>query len=511
MITTNIIDGRDRFRSRNSRQSDAAAALEKRIAATARVPDADKVVFAQNLGKLAHRVDTAVPLRGARLVVEQAGLDSIWDKRKRFIRLPGEAAPPPIAGGDYGSSGATFVRLARAAGRLLAASQRPESIEVECGMAVRSLAIGTTFLPTYTPLTGPDRSAKDLLDDYASVVSQAISERTRLEDLWSVLQDASFGVRPIWEDEAEAMTIPPFYRLPEGFSESLFSSGITDAVFDMKAPGWSGWAYPALTIGAIAIKASARLFFIPAAKAHLFDDIDENGQPSSAARRWLRSTGIGEDSFYEDFAETLFDPDKGFGWREVTVSALRSVVLEVVKGREGRPNLSLAVPGGKGDLAFAEHDFDLPKAEELLLGPGNCSQTALVSVGSETVVLVYGRPFNSQCPERPGVVGFLDFMWDDEQEISKFDEGGWTDESAMAALLLGGEHRFYPNKPFSDPNGVPIHRGSIGAGLYSNLMNAPDEYRFDKLLIEQARITAEAGLGFQEALIEQSREALRRI
>ena len=79
-------------------------------------------------------------------------------------------------------------------------------------------------------------------------------------------------------------------------------------------------------------------------------------------------------------------------------------------------------------------------------------------------------------------------------------------------MLLGAkDYRFYPINEESEPTGQALTVGSIGASLLNNLNATIKENRFTELLIQKAKIRAEAGLKFYEAMLEEHKEAIRRI
>ena len=79
-------------------------------------------------------------------------------------------------------------------------------------------------------------------------------------------------------------------------------------------------------------------------------------------------------------------------------------------------------------------------------------------------------------------------------------------------MLLGAEDiRFYPTNLEADPIAGVLRSGSVGASLLSNLNAKSDANSITNLLIEKAALTAEAGLKFYEAMLEDHRSAIRKI
>ena len=98
-----------------------------------------------------------------------------------------------------------------------------------------------------------------------------------------------------------------------------------------------------------------------------------------------------------------------------------------------------------------------------------------------------------------------------DDEFHSASDVGWSGEPQGASLLFSGNNRFIPILPTCEPVAGPLRSGSIGAGLLHNALTAPNSQKVSTLLIEKARLTADAGLRFHEAMIDQYREALRTI
>ncbi len=201
--------------------NDALAELFKTLEGSARLTASDKPIFATNLGKLAARLSPDDPLDGARRIVLQAGNESLWPtKRKKYFRLPGEDAPPAGKDGAYASNPSQFRKLAEAAGELLCASKKPEAIELEKSKAVKALADGSSFMPHYVPTNISDKSAIELLDEYAARLVRAIKSKTRITQLWDILKTTQIGLESFWADEATD-AIPSPYGSAAEFPTSL--------------------------------------------------------------------------------------------------------------------------------------------------------------------------------------------------------------------------------------------------------------------------------------------------
>ena len=174
---------------------------------------------------MASRINKNKPLNGAKQIVDQSGQEGIWQKRKRFFRLPGEDTPDNGIDGEYASNPATFIALAQAAGELLCKSTKPEAIERERQAAVKSLITGSSYSPTFVPSNSADISAVALLDEYAQVLAEAIESRTNITELWKVLETTDIGVEGFREDEAEPSPFGDAANVPKQLSDDCLENG----------------------------------------------------------------------------------------------------------------------------------------------------------------------------------------------------------------------------------------------------------------------------------------------
>ena len=128
--------------------------------------------------------------------------------------------------------------------------------------------------------------------------------------------------------------------------------------------------------------------------------------------------------------------------------------------------------------------------------------------------------FNKKLP-----IGILPHGWikleqqnwlNDGHDFYEFEEtigaNGWTEDRFLARVLLGAEDlRFYPVNPEAKPIAGVLRKGSVGASLLNNLNAKSDANSITNQLIEKAALTADAGLKFYEAVLEEHRAAIRKI
>ena len=509
--------------------------LKERIAKTKRLQKGDKPSFACNLGVLAARLSPQDPLEGVRRIIAQSGQRGVWEKRRRYFRLPDEDASDPNSEGAYASNPQAFLRLAEAAGALLCASRDAAILERERERAIKVLATGTSFLPTFVPSSSADQSAKELLDEYASVLSEAVKSRTQLTKLWKVLETTPLDVEVLSADEVAAADPLPEAAIVPGEVFSL-AEGEVAVLSPAKNPlaSETKWSQPSIFIGHVAVSQSLRAFCIPPQRKPLFSSTPGYHETlSDEDRQWMISVGF-------DFENSKF-PGYDFnyeriGWKEICVSILFPVYIGIFKDYYGNPEPRVSFYGGAFERVGAferENIYELLKNESRISKSNlTLAQTKYVHCADGTshdINIFYQKPFDPEfAPDSPAIA-ILPGQWDigpDETEWQSRDvwiEGGpeelwsideaedWTDSELVYELLMGEKARFYPALPQSDQVGGVLPEGSIAASLLYNAQHASRENRITQMLIDKAGQRADAGLKYYEALLDEARSAIHRI
>lgn len=499
--------------------------LEDRIRACSRLRAEDKPVFAVNLGVLAERVNPTSPLDGAREIVETSGVDGVWAKRKRYFRLPGEEAPRAGKDSAYASSGPTFVNLAEAAARLIAPSASPELAEVEKARAIRILAQGSSFLPVWTPTDPGEKTAKGLLDEYAARIVEMVRRETRLLELWSVLDDTPIDLEAFDNEEYDAVSPSAFGDAAEYPVELLrphFRDFIVAARF---VPGGinPSWARPSLELGRVVYGRDLHMLVIPEGMRDLFAEQHWDGL-SSEALDWLATCGFGRLSLTEG-DEDDEEVAAMLGWKKISLRACLRLALGIARGDDQQPKFELDTFAADEIFAFGDGGihcgFVGQNLSEVIEGLGNSVQHASSLIGEDhpdipsntAIYFVFARPVDRKKQDRAEVVGILMDDWYMQPDMSKMIHGvtGWTESAKAAELLVGDEASFHPTVDQCEPEAGPLREGSVGSALLYNALNASAENRVAGLLAERARLTADAGLRFHEAMVETYRDAIRKI
>lgn len=513
----------------SGRQNDLQE-LYDRLAGPHRLAVTDKPIFARNLGDLAARLSPENPLEGARRIVMHSGNESLWPtKRKKFFRLPGEDAPAAGKDGDYGSYPIQFRKLAEAAGELLCKSNKPELIQNWKMQAIKSLATGSSFMPTFLPVGISTQSAKDLLDEYATVLAEAVKSRTKITELWEILANTPIGLEI---DEEISGPYGDAAIFPRSLLTPMYRNGVKSGRLTTTS-AWADdeWSKPCLHIGSVAFPAKMRIFCIPEDKRHLFacKPGGDRRLPIEALE-WLQSAGF-------DLEERRFPGlsagDDSFGWRDAQAHIILEAGLSITHDGDAQPKVEIHL---WGDMAYAANLIgnDSPKVQsniEILTSNNGMTQTwCMDALDLEGLEVVYDRPFIPSKDTEAAAIGLAPPCWqlgegagewtapdiwiDDDPNDGIYANNytrGWTEERFIAKLLMSDETEFHPIIPESDPIGGVLPSGSMGASLLRNAHSASSANRITQLLIDKVALTAETGLRFYEAMVDDYRSAINRI
>ncbi len=499
--------------------------LEEQLHKTARLSQSDRRQLALNMGTLATRIDPEAPLEGAMTIIRKSDLQELRQKRKRVIRLPGEDAPESSATGEYVSSGATFLTLAKTAAAILSTGQRAEYIEHETQAAIRTLLKGTSFLPTYVPKTQAERSIKSLIDDYASRLAQAVGDRTRIMELWDRLQDSPVGLAVGAPDENLLSVFGPVADVPKPLLQPYLSS-VVDEVHFVAGKAHDGWCHPTIYLGRVAIRSKVLALAIPEELKDCFlEDGIGSARISDCAREWMDS--VLPDGDLDRLDELDPKERENAGIETATLSSICKIALKALPGNNGQPSLSLAVydAGYSRALEPESNPFTSGFAHAVLDGAIQDDLIELYPDDENTWAVLFNAFPVEIGPDGNFVVDDEDEGAEDEKrflvayedaervyyDFATMQGPNWTDSPQFAELLLSGKHQFFPEVPGCATTASPLPPESVGAALIANLETAADTDRIDKMLIEKARLTADAGLAFLDALMERSRAALDRI
>lgn len=511
---------------------DVHSELMNRLAKSRRLQAGDKPIFAKNLGSLAARVSPNDPLEGARLIVKKAGNESLWPtKRKKFFRLPNENAPPAGKSGEYASNPAQFRKLAEAAGELLCTSTKPEKVEASRKECIKALVKSSSFMPVYVPADASTQSARDLLNEYALAVGEAVKNRTRILELWEILQHTPIGLE-VFSDEEMMEAEPSPYGEVANFPRSLLQPSYYPHITHGRLSPSYGypWANPKLKIGSVAHERAIRLFCIPPDKQNLFPpSLWSHRRLAPEAIRWMATVGFDpENASFPPLEMSSTD----CGWKEAKAALLQDVCLGVEYTDNEMLGLELQLVG---DWPFAleveSHAVSsLMEKAELAADPKMTQHFTCKVDELFPVDVIFNAPFDPSNPSDVYAIGLLpdgwqydiydyedvkEFVWTKEGEMEELNVRdrvqGWTDDEYIAKFLLDDAGVFIPALPNADPVAGLLPAGSIGAALLQNAKVAQGASRISQLLIERATLIADTGLAFYEAMVDEYRSAIRNI
>ena len=520
----------------------------------------DKRRFAMNLGKLAARVDPDKPLRGAQQIIKRSKQEGIEEKRKRYFRFPNEDAPDTGRGGEYASNPATFVALAEAAGEELSKSPNQKIIDRHRKDAFKSLLRGSSFMPEFIPSNASDMDAKQVLEEYASTLATAIEQRTKIQDLWKILDNTPIKLERVSEEYEERSASPHGEVAtvnPDLLQQQIFARFPCDKAYF--APGEedypthsSNWYFPLIELGHLAWRTKVRVFRLPNEMQNSFtnfhtgssitwDDgtITRDGTVSDADLNklfiWLKTHNIEQTNFPE------LEPEiDGFGWEETWVSILFKVGLQVIRDDNDQVLVVLncehgfAKDGEDGLYFLIDHDEDILKRKEAdaIKHQFGLAQLRTVIVESHKFSVVHSDFTEVDASDRPNVWAIMPGYWPDPWDFEEGEEEcfidkndrkdlenilysiGWTENEILAEILLGSaldNMSFYPSRSQMDPKSEIFRTGSLGASLLHNASKASKENKITDLLIERVALTANSGLEFYEAMLEEHRAAINQI
>jgi hypothetical protein len=503
------------LKNRKSEPRTRVASLEEKLRSQVRLLDADKKILAENLGCICAELNPDKPLTAVSLLIEKSGLQSLQQKRKRFIRLPGEEESPIGEKGAYGASGETFATLASTAAQMRSTSNDENVKEREKEYCFKRLLRGTSFLPVYKPESLGGRSTKDILDEYAARLNERIAKDTRLTELWEILEKTHFGYKAFTADEWKVAEAPKYGAaaiIPDALVKIMFSERIKGAYFDNENK-WPWDALPYLSIGKVALSFIGRLFVIPDSVARCLYDDGGCLSFGSEGNKWFAE--ICGDS--DELPEIAYDRKLKYGWREQPMSFITEVFLRV-ENVNGKPSISLNTD--YMDYQVSEHYEYSKLGNQIPLAIGaDQLRIADSDFFSFLTFFLYAKPMEDEDPIEGlkidgypirGPIGILDHECFPCNSLYP-QETGWTDDEMISRILMGNDVRFYPSIDKAEPIGVALNPGSVGAGIIANLRDAENEDRIDKILIERAKLMAEAGIGFYEAVFDEARKALLKI
>ncbi len=535
---TNIVDATDRFGS-NSKQSPKPTPLDE-LRRTKRVVLHDRPILAVRLGELAARIDPGHPETVAQRWFEHAWpAGDRWGKRKRLISFPGEDLRDPGDPGAYAAAGSDWAALIDQAAKALFPKEE-STAERERARFNREMLRGTTFLPALNVAPLRDENARTLISTVATKIAEKLENETDVIRLWNVLATTPFSIesfdleRP--EPDANPDTDIMTARFARRHGEDRYSNGplgeVSKLAQDVSAiryrqvdqwgyrfePSTShdqDWVYPILRLGLRGHSRQAKIFVIPQdfVQDLPFDQEFDDGEKALEERvmEWLIAKGLMSGKAYEDLPDISFDEAKGYGWRTFIYEIVQSIWIEVRPKSDGTPGLWVTASYDDDDMT---HFYPRIPGLDTLAVEANSPVGWLGFIGmyidSKSLYEFIEWPTTS--PEfmvggkmpRGAASGLIDSASEDLPTIE-----GWLDDLENAELqdmLFRNPNgiRFCPSIATDNSLPPPCQQGTVAAAIFTNA-GCEREARLGRVLMQQARTIASAGLGFYDALIAHNR------
>jgi len=515
--------------------------LEK-LRQTKKIAHNDLPILAQNLGKLATELDPKHPESFARQWVEQANTSSdAWAKRKRRILFPSETPHDPREHGAYITKSHEWAALLDAAGKSAHTGDHDTTAN-DRRQCHRRLLYGTSYVSAGTPLLPSDRTAQDLLITLANKITAQTEERTGLMRLWDVLRTTPFAPVDLSQPRARFPGFlrkhkdDPYFHGPLGEVAKRAQAlpahlACDDALLRFKPGGSSTWAYPRLDLGYLAHKQNTRQFVLAEnfwdALPYGWDDVEERddlgeweGPLKGSVYYALKAKGL-INGCGDMLPEIDYDPELGYGWRNISVKRVKRYSLILRPKPDGHPGLWIkAVSDYKAqNCIFPALDSLDCLDEEIKRGNGQVISEIFIPHGD------YGATFSEEeeCwllyraidysflpwPKNDNVYSSLPNAFDGlfELESIPFDEvpAGWIDnldDQQLQSFLFstGQDESFLPFFPVIPDMPLPCGANTPAAALFANSQCDEGERLID-ILLQQAEAIASAGLAFYDALM----------
>ena len=516
-MTDNVINATSRFGQERPRgyalETGEKVTLLDRVASATRIRPEDRVTIATRLGELAVRQNPARPQDAVREWFNSAWSGDRWDKRKRYVILPGEVAGDPHVHGTYVAVGRDWAALIRQAAAAEAAGEGAVAEAVRSRM-IRDILRGTAFVSALDPVPKAGDSVQEQMALFADRVGSLLNERSGIERLWSVLDVAPFEIGVSSPDQTPDE--PAFVTETRKFAYSMGA--------DPDEMGWqvgftsapnadTAWANPSVLLGYRAHRRQTRMFVVPQdfiRELPAVFDLEDFFEPGEHLLQWLIVKGLMKGEAFERLPDISFSAKLGFGWQTFDYERVQGVYVE-----------ARAKPDGSSGLWVHAVADDSPHYHPVLFG-------------FDAVALEQRRLFFSECLEPSTYWSRYEFIWwptEDERYMpgGKMPYGaasgliepeyeelpevtGWLDDTGNAELqdlLLGSPDRvrFVPRIATAPGAAVPCRAGTVAATILANLA-ARREDTIAQQLLAQAQIKAEAGLAYHEAVLDHNRNLI---
>lgn len=534
----------------------------------ARLGVEDRKIFAINLGKMVESLDYSSPFKATKEVFEIAGLSDGYQKRKRFICFVTEHDDVNVDT-EFTSTPWKFIALSEAVAQLRCKSLQTEELDKAKNRAYRELIENSSYAAKYIPSNASEISAFELLNEYGLAIENAILERTKIADLWSLLDDTPIGVTSIAEDET--LDLDRVELLPDALRSSYFKPFVEHAKFETTSfykPDYAkrGWASPETKLGFLVLKTKINAFILPQFIRKDFADFCSNSSEEVEIKlvRWMHENDIYLDQVNNEFGKKHSYDEDGFGWHTIGCNVIYEVFLRLVPDYDNKPKIELRVSpirmhndsfedSYRYYLSFNEISEVGTSFYEVLSEAENSGyeahQTQSVFIqypdwdtgevdfnsdypGFEQLDLIFERCISPNTEnalvqplailpegwlEYPSLYSQINELEADIPEIIVDDFGsgranGWVENSTSAKILLGHpDLSFHPSVEAAPADAGLFKEKSLGASLFNNAVFEKEGNRITDQIIQQTNVICEAGFRYYEYLHETYHSAIQRI
>jgi hypothetical protein len=488
--------------------------IRNRLINSGPLEKAEPPVLASNLGRMAERLDHSRPKSAARRMFQEAfgeHWEDLWRKRKRLVRLPGDASPPFERYGEYEARGAKYVRLAEAFAKL-------RGVDADDGdAAIRSLTRGTSLNPEQLPSPSELEGVERILNDLKAVTKR-IQSAEMLSRAFEILRS-----HPISNDEG---TISLELRNSPALTDNYINNKLGLIDRDLH------WSIPRVQIGHIYIPLNtacvkighiesianavdssdlvrARLeveeairYGESAAAGDMEAEISERALLSRALKSLRKRIEV-LDLAIDPFRELVFEPgnfdriaqyEATEELRHYDTMTKYDISLCIwPSSPNGALDIRVVFTNDKGALPFPQYFIKLD--DELIdifgserLGEvedGELKCTVIVFDDHAYAVASFNVLFCMMLTKQFSYIGIHALDTDESSEILLM---GFDDEIIFQPIIWDDRNRF-----------APAPQVSMVATILRNLRYANDEDRLDKLLLADAERRLRPVVQFYEA------------
>lgn len=505
-------------RKQSSDAEKLLTSLEQKLREAGKIPLGDRPIMAERLGEIAAEINPQKPLHAIRQMWSNAwGDGQSFDKRKRLVRLPGEAGPA-----EYEAAAPKWCKLITAAAQLLDLGEWEEPSGNEHEQVFRRVLRGTSFWPQNASLLQPGLSlAQELLETYNSVILSSIRQETELLDLWAATARGGTEVDIVYCDHL--CDLPEVTSAVEAAAQRaselpcVSASQVHGAArFTVDRDAWAHWMFPSVEVGALVQKVNIPVFELPSdiSKDHdgwglagfEWGPDEVFGRDGGSVGEWFRGELTRRAIDVDGLLQTEMGGDFRYGWRDVAAYKIHRLYLSLERRPHGEPVLWLNADDSEELLP---QSIDPVQAyRRIRFGSRQLSERRGFLEDNHNYHEIGWMFYPSDEPTIPPI--FLGFT--EESPGRNFEGRGWlkgwfTGELSNDLLCKANDVEFIPAVHLLDdlPEAYPSNT-PLGALLLNAI--GPKEHRVSTILLEQAKKIVELGNGYLSALADHYRSAM---